>query len=308
MNRNVALSAALTFASIVATAQAAPLAYVASDGNDRAGCTLVRPCRTFQAAHDAVDARGGIVALDTADYGPLTIGKSVSVVGNAGIVAGITVLSGNGVTIATAGVDVVLRNLHIAGAGGARGVDMSAGRSLTLENCVVANLAGDGIRITAGEAASIVDTVTRGNGGHGAYLGSGHTTVANSRFMANAGSGLYLEAAAAAGVSASVADSVASENGNRGFSARAATNSTRMSLVRATASRNTGAGFANELLSNNPDAKMSIANSMSTGNAIGFFSTITALITNSLIYSAGNNVVMFNGVDVDGIVAAMPAN
>jgi len=299
------LPAAMALATAGVCAHAAPLAYVASDGNDaRAGgrCTLAAPCRTFQAAHDVVDAGGQVVALDSAEYGPVTITKSVSIVGGAGYVAGISVVAGNGVTIATAGVDVVLRNLHIQGAGGARGVDMSAGHSLTIENSVVANLAGDGIHVGAVQRASIADTVARGNGGHGAHLSQGRTNVSNSRFMANGGSGFYLEAGAL-GATAAVSDSVASGNGNRGFSARGLLNGTYVTLSRVTASNNGGAGIANELLQTLAEAKMVVSDSTSTGNATGIYSTSTLLISNCMVYTLGNNIVMFNQTNTEGIVS-----
>lgn len=179
---------------------AAPAAYVSSEGNDarnRAGCTLAQPCRTFQAAHDVVDSAGQVVALDSADYGVLTVTKSVSIVGSPAALAGISVAAGNGVTIATPGIDVVLRNLHITtGAGGARGIDVSAARSLAIENSVMANFAAEGIRIApvTPMAVRVSNSVSRGNGG------SGLRALGNGR-----------------GVTVTVTDSIASGNGQHGL-------------------------------------------------------------------------------------------
>lgn len=309
MKRFIAARSTLVLLAFGCTAaQAAPVAYVASDGNDNRGggrCTITAPCRTFQAAHDVVDARGQVVALDSADFGPVTIGKSVSIVGSPGAAAGITVAAGNGITIATAGVDVVVRNVQIVGAGGARGIDLSAGRSLTLENVVVAGMANDGVHVSNAESLAIVDSVLRGNGRHGAFVDRGNTNLVRSQLMGNGGSGFSLEAGTF-GALASVVDSVASGNGESGFSSRSLENSSRMIVVRSTASRNVGAGFGNARESQFADAKMNISASVSTLNGKGLYSRqIVPDVQSSMIYSAGNNMVQFNGVDVDGFVTVL---
>lgn len=305
MKRSVpAFALALSLASL--TAPAAPHAYVASDGNDARGrCTLAAPCRTFQAGHDAVDAGGQVIALDTADYGPVTVSKSVSFVGGAGATAGINVAAGNGMTISNAGIDVVVRNVSITGTGGSSGIVMGAGRSLTVEDCVVAGFSGDGIRVQAASAVSILNTVTRANGGHGAYVVASRVNVASSRFMANGGSGLSMEGAGAIAVNAAVSDSLASGNADRGFSARAVTNGTTVAVSRSTAANNGGAGFANELVgSTGPIARMSVGSSLSSRNGVGFFNTVAGLISFSQLISMGNNQVVLNSVDIDGIITA----
>src|SRR5262245_42597690 len=63
---------------IPATAQPARV-FVAAQGLDTNPCTFAQPCRSFQKAHDTVAAGGEINALDPADYGILTINKSISV-------------------------------------------------------------------------------------------------------------------------------------------------------------------------------------------------------------------------------------
>lgn len=298
------LACLIAFASVAA--QAAPVAYVASDGNDNRGrCTLAAPCRTFQVAHDTVDARGQVVAIDTADYGPLTITKSVAIVGSPGAAAGISVAAGNGITVATAGVDVVVRNVQVVGAGGARGIDMSAGRSLVLEGVIVSNMANDGVHVSAAQSLAIVDSAMRGNGRHGAFVDSGSTSIVRSQFIGNGGHGFSLEAGNG-GAGATVNDSVASENGDRGFSSKSVLNSSRMTVARSTASRNAGGGFVNEHAAPFADAHVTVAASTATRNGTGFLSTPSGCLIFCLFYSAGDNVVQYNTTDVDGIVAASP--
>jgi hypothetical protein len=290
-------------------AQAAQRAFVASTGNDAnaaTGCTLAAPCRSFQAGHGAVDAGGEIVALDTAGYGPITISKSVTVVGVPGAIAGISVASGNGVTIATALVEVALRNLSINGTGGLHGVSMTAGNGLTIENCVISNFTGTGLTVATVAAVTIADTVMRGNGSHGAFLAAGaKADVANSRFMRNAGTGLFLDSSANVLTTASVSDSVASNNGSHGFAASATLGYLRSAFIRTTAANNGGAGYYNEALSMNANNQMSLSNILSSRNAIGIYNSSSIPVI-AWIESLGNNAVHNNTLQTDGPISIVP--
>ena len=79
MLRHVLPALALASAVACSAAYAGQRAFIVSTGNDAnaaSGCTPAAPCRSLQAAHNAVDAGGEIVALDTAGYGPLVVTKS----------------------------------------------------------------------------------------------------------------------------------------------------------------------------------------------------------------------------------------
>ena len=67
----------------------------AKTGLDSNPCTLVSPCRSFSTALGVVSAGGEIVALDSGGYGPVTIGKSITIESPPGIYAGITAPSGD---------------------------------------------------------------------------------------------------------------------------------------------------------------------------------------------------------------------
>jgi len=56
-------------------------------------------CRGFARAITQTNAGGKVIVLDSARYGPVTITKSISLIAPAGIYAGITVFSGDGVTV-----------------------------------------------------------------------------------------------------------------------------------------------------------------------------------------------------------------
>src|SRR6516164_6813840 len=105
-------------ASLPAQAQRARV-FVSVNGNDSNPCTALSPCRTFQAAHDAVQAGGEIDVLDTGGYGTLNITKSISIVNPGGVVASIATASGQSAIAINAGpTDTIsLRGLTLDGVG-----------------------------------------------------------------------------------------------------------------------------------------------------------------------------------------------
>src|SRR5438128_12507761 len=91
---------------------AAQRTFVSGTGNDANACTHDLPCRSFAAAIAVTNPNGEVVAIDSAGYGPVTVTTSVTLVAPLGVHAGISVFSGDGVTINAAASDVVvLRNL-----------------------------------------------------------------------------------------------------------------------------------------------------------------------------------------------------
>src|SRR5437762_1523252 len=125
--------------------QAAPRTFVSGLGSDANPCSRTAPCRTFQHAHDLVDANGEVLALDSAGYGVLTISKNVTISGE-GVEATINALSGDAITIATAGLKVVLRSITVEGFGtGSRGINVSAAVDLTIQHCVIHGFTSDGL-------------------------------------------------------------------------------------------------------------------------------------------------------------------
>src|SRR5690242_3697996 len=91
--------------------------YVSGAGNDNNPCSATAPCRTFKVALGLTLASGEIYVLNSADYGPVTINKSVSITSD-GAVAGILASSGTAIIISAGTNDVVnLRGLDIDGGG-----------------------------------------------------------------------------------------------------------------------------------------------------------------------------------------------
>src|SRR5258706_6853833 len=87
--------------------------FVSGLGKDSNPCTVAAPCKTLQAALAKTLAGGQIFALDSADYGYVTIDKAVSIInGHAtGVLAtssvtGVTINAGANDTINLQGLDI----------------------------------------------------------------------------------------------------------------------------------------------------------------------------------------------------------
>lgn len=179
--------------------------WVSGKGVDQAGCgPIANPCRTLQYAHDNTSEGGEVDVLDSAGYGSLRIGKSISIVSD-GALAGVLAPADGGAAIQvwTLGAtnNVTLRGLTIEGAGkGYAGIALYNG-SVTISRCVIQNFAGDGIYINPAYylAVNLVleDSDISFNTGNGVYMTRGNgagadtITVLNSRIKRNA-SGLLL--------------------------------------------------------------------------------------------------------------------
>jgi hypothetical protein len=111
--------------------------YVSGKGADTGGCfTPATACRTFAFAIAQTAASGTIIAIDPANYGPVTINKSIGIVADGGGPAGIFIsLTGGGdaITINAGPTDsVYLRGLTVVG--GANGIVFTSGGFLEIEN------------------------------------------------------------------------------------------------------------------------------------------------------------------------------
>lgn len=107
-----------------------------NDSNTSASCPRTKPCRTLVAAYGVTGKGGEIIALDPADYGPLTVTKAVSLLGNIDALIGVAT-NGTGITISAAAADkVVIRNFTITGAGATntKGIQLNSGQLALLHS------------------------------------------------------------------------------------------------------------------------------------------------------------------------------
>ena len=306
MIRPFAVSAiALVAALAINPAEAVQRTFVASFGNDAntaTNCGFANPCRGFAAAQTVTDPRGEIVALDAAGYGAVTITKSIAITANPGFYAGISASSANGVNIATAGVDVVLRGLNInglGGTGGNSGIWMTNGSSLSIENCVISNFpTGSGVFVSTAVKVRVVDSLFRDNGS-GIYIQNGAKAFIAGVKVIGGAEGISIQGSPSGSTAtASISDTVVSGT-NFGIYAYASNASTvNVSVTRSTSSNN-----AYGIMAEGAGTTITVSNSMVTGNsAYGFYQAASGP---PMFRSLGNNTVDQNGANSSGTITVI---
>jgi hypothetical protein len=264
---------------------AAPRTYVSGVGSDTNPCSAAYPCATFKAALAMTVAGGEVFVLNSADYGPVTINKAVTITSE-GAAAGILATSGAGITISAGASDVVnLRGLAIDGANsGTVGIQFVSGKSLTIQKSFVRNFTNSGISFAPSASATLFvsDTVVANNANNGIVVASGAGRVQGALSRVNAsGNGVGI-LASGSGVSLAIADAVTSNNGY-GIGASSAA----VTVRNLTASSNS-VGIA----ADQPAAVVGVAQSTITGNNTGWQAT-----NGAQVQSYGNNNVGGNASD-----------
>jgi hypothetical protein len=310
---------AVLCALIVTPAHAlVPRAYVASYGDDSnisSGCSnATHPCRWFFTAVNMVQSDGEVVAIDTSNYGPVTLTKSISLTAAPGIYAGIAVGTGaTGITIASPNINVALRGLTINGQGGSVGILMdpgAAGSKLSIENCVISNFwinISDrqyGVSVQTTATVRMVNTLVRDND-IGILLDAGATAdISGSKFLNNSGVGIFaVNATANTTTSATVSDTVVMGvvmEDNFGIFARAdvALAAARVEIIRSSISNTeTGVGVQTQ----DGIASVSIRKSMVTGSSQCGLSQVFL----STLISYGNNTLADNGPNNNNVCGTL---
>jgi hypothetical protein len=201
------------------SAATAPRTFVASNGSDANPCSIAQPCRGFARAITQTSVGGEVIVLDSAGYGTVTISQSVSIIAPAGTYAGITVASGDGVTVNGPGATVVLRGLSITGQGGSNGIIMLQPGRLQIESCVISGMGAVGIYHQAsGGEMIILDTIVRNNvDGIGLVAPNGSIMLDRVHSEHNQNTGFYIAPTpGSTKVSATIVDSVFAYNGANG--------------------------------------------------------------------------------------------
>ena len=262
--------AALAFAVALPDAAAIPRTFVASFGSDAQPCTLALPCRGFTVALAATDPGGEIVVLDSAGYGQVTIGKSVSITVPAGVYAGISVLSGNGITVSGAGINVVLSGLTINGQGGVHGIRFVQGARLNVDNCQIVAMGGNGLRVEGAGTVVVTGTAIRRSGQAGVFVNAAaNVTIVRSRIQSSGSDGIAMSG----GASGSVARTLIADNGLFGVVAsQTSAGTTRIALNDATITDNDmGTGVYAEATAASAIARVDVTNSLVTRNFNGLY-------------------------------------
>jgi hypothetical protein len=299
------------FLALFATASIAQNArtYVSGAGVDGHPCSLTSPCRTFTRAISQTNAGGQVIALSTGEYEPFSINKAITVEAPAGVYAGITVTSGDGIDINAGQMDtVILRGLTVNNQGSTdSGIVFSAGGTLHIESCIVNGFSnGDGIAIFAPGNVFVTNTIARGNdfGILVDITAAGTASVAMDQLHldANVFSGLGVETfAAGAVVNAAIHNSSASGSAF-GMTVDGESGGVASLYAESCLIANNGQGLAAQAPSGGT-ATAFISNCAITCNAAaGFFIQAPGAGT-AAIYSRGQNTLIGNGPNTGALTA-----
>jgi hypothetical protein len=291
-------------ADLPAQAQRARV-FVSVNGNDSNPCTALSPCRTFQAAHDAVQAGGEVDVLDTGGYGTLNIKKSISIVNPGGVVASIATASGQtAISINAAPSDTIsLRGLTLDGAGVAsQGIVLFGGGALEITDCVVRKFTSVGLGVELQGSSSLKVTNSEFNdNGFGVYLlpsASLVGTLDRVGLYNNSGAGLQVLGGTASGsaINVTVKESIVSNNAAGLLSDNGNGAATRVAiiLVRSIISNN-----SDGILSQGSGAQVIVDESTIFNNAHAWVAR-----TGGFIFSHGNNSVEDNAADFGPVTPA----
>jgi hypothetical protein len=293
---------AILSALMVTPAQARSRSFVSSYGNDANPCGPFAPCRQFDRAVDVTDPDGEVVVLDSAGFLPTTISKSVSLTAPPGVYVAITASSAgtSGVTIATPGVNVVLRGLIINGLGGDNGISMSGSGNLSIENCVISNFSGagqHGVLVNAAVSVRIVDTLMRDNDTGIQLQGGAITDISGSKFLGN-NNGIHTASTSSSVTSTTISDSIVSGGGTGIETISSSTGGARVQMIRSSVTNNlTGVKSS----ASGGTAPVTLSESMVTGNVVGYEKG-----TGGSLVSLFNNTITDNGSNIGGPIPTIP--
>jgi hypothetical protein len=270
---------------VAARAGALQRTYVSGSGRDSTSCTATSPCKNLQTALNHTLAGGEIIVLDSANYGAVTITKSLSITSD-GAVAGMLATRGAAITINAGANDVInLRGLDIDGGySGTVGIQFNSGRSLNIQKATIRGFTNAGISFTPNGASALFvsDTVINGNKNTGILVSAGGAVAVNgvlNRISASRnGVGILANGSSA---KLTIADTV---SGNNTYGVGA--NSAAVIIRNSTLSNNTVGVAADQ------SATVRIGQSTVTANATGWIST-----NGGQVLSYGNNNVSGNTSD-----------
>jgi hypothetical protein len=267
---------------VAATAEAQNArTWVSATGTDTSNtqCSVTAPCLTFAHAVAETQSGGEIDCLTPGGFGAVTIGISVTINCEGTSNGGITVNSGNAITINTAGTVVNLIGLAINGENNSNssyGVDITAAARVTVRDCKIYGFtAGVGIYMTNGGGTLVADNVLVTNNSVGIedYANSGvsNMSVRNSD-ISNNQDGIYVWIVGGTHAGVTVEQTTLAFNSNIGLALGADAGS--VALIGGSTVVNNG-----------------------TGVFVGFGTTV---------YSFVNNQIGGNGTDISGTLTPYP--
>jgi hypothetical protein len=261
--------------------------WISGAGDDVNPCSRTAPCKTFAGAISKTAAGGEIDILDPGGFGSVTITKSITLDGTAGLGGILNASGANGVTINAGVGDVVtLRNLSINGVGtGGIGVRILQAKAVHIEKTVISGNTGNGIDVSTNSALklTVANSTIRDNGGSGISLvgtiASVNATISDSYLQNNGSSGLLCGGFC----KTLVKNTSSSDNAGGGFVASASTGASTLNLIDVSSSDNAGAGVQ-AIGGGSTFAVVRVSNAAITSNGLAYSSS-----PNGNIYSYTNN-------------------
>jgi hypothetical protein len=264
----------LTLAGAAPALALSPVTFVSGKGTDSGTCASpATPCRTFQFAFGQTNPGGEIKARDPADYGRVTITKSVSITGVEG--AGIfQTANANAITINAGPNDTInLSHLTLDGFKTAfNGIQLNSGGSLTVTHCKVRNFTNGGMSLLP--------------------IGLTKFLIRDTMVLNNSGTGIAVSPQGAGSTQGTLDQVSANNNGSGGISVTGFATSGVPIDVSAGDSVATNNGFGFGI---GPKGALRLAHSAATGNGTGVFVNVGGTAE-----SAGDNFINGNAQDFSG--------
>jgi len=292
--------AVLAFVCAVGPAAAASQrTFVSTAGVDNPACSVASPCRTFMGAVAATTKRGEVIVLDSGGYGQIIITQSISIIAPPGVYAGVSVSSGDGITITTANNDsVTLRGLTINNVASCnRGIHYDGDGYLQLDDVRVIGCSAECLRFAPSANGHLkVEGSTFAYCGWGiviAPVALGRVFIERSVTHHNESTGIYVADNAKVVVRAS--SSVFNDNGVWAFS-QVPGNATEL-IIESSDLSNNGTGLLVGLLAG--PASASVNNSTIAANATGVATSDNGTVLLGATTISRNNIgVACNGTGV----------
>jgi hypothetical protein len=273
--RRIALLAVILgfFIPVLASAPAhaqATRTWVSGVGDDVNPCSRTAPCKTFAGAISKTAPAGEINCLDPGGFGALTITKAITISCEIGT-AGVLVAGTNGFVVAAGASDAVyLKGLDFEGVGsGINGILFNSGLSLNVENCLIKDFTGFGIKFnpSAIGTLNVVNTKISHNG------------------TSSAGGGLQVSATASGFARAMLANVTIDKNNFVGVASVGNGTTSAIQIFNSTISHNTSNGIS----ATGTGGVVKVGNSAIVGNG--------AAATTGNVLSFLNNEISDNSVD-----------
>jgi hypothetical protein len=283
--------------------------FVSGLGSDSNTCSRTTPCRTFGQAISQTIAGGEVIVLDSAGYGAVTITRSISIIAPPGVYAGISVFSGDGISINAGASDtVVLRGINLNGTSTSNdGIEAIRVGSLYVDRCSISGFQAEGISLLNGGNLFLTDTDIRGCS-DGVIVETNATPaklVAHDSRFTECFTGVFLAATGAGSATGWLTDCTASLCHGQGFFADSLGSPADADLT-LTNCRTIGNGTGIMAVANSTgNAIVRITGCVVTKNSTGIFTFASGFGEPAAVVigtNPGTNLVFGN--TTDGLVAA----